>query len=111
FRRFLEALVNLRVMQQHFCGNAADVQASPPQERIFFHNDGFQPKLPRTDGGDITAGTAADNCHVVLCHSLSPFRAPRAFQGDGDGTAKSDRSEWVWPGWAASAFPAHPRAR
>src|SRR5215475_11236705 len=61
------------MVQQHFCRNAADMQASAPQKRILFHDDRFQSQLTGSNCRNISAWTASDNRHIVLCHAESPF--------------------------------------
>ena len=73
-RAVLEIVVDLGVVQQHLGGNATDVQAGAAEERVFLHHHGFQAQLAGANGGDVTPRTAPDNRHIVLCHSLSPFR-------------------------------------
>jgi hypothetical protein len=73
-RAIFEMIVDIRVVKQHFGGNAADVQASSAEEGIFLHDDGLKAQLAGADSGDIPARSTADNCHVVLCHAQSPFR-------------------------------------
>ncbi len=68
-RAILELIVNLGVMEQHFGGNAADVQASPAEIRILFHHHRLQSKFASTDRRHIPARTTPDNRHIVLCHS------------------------------------------
>ena len=74
FRAVFEVIVDVGVVQQHLGGNAADVQAGAAEKRIFLDDDGLQAQLAGADGGDIPARSAADNCHVVLCHAQSPFQ-------------------------------------
>ena len=61
FRGVLEGVVNFRVMQQHFGGDAADVQAGAADVGIFLNDRGFQSVLPGANRGYIAARSAADN--------------------------------------------------
>src|SRR5262249_84046 len=72
FRGFLAVIVNLRVVQQHLGRNAADVQTGAPKKGILLDDDGLQAEFTRAYRSDVSAWAAADNCHVILCHSLSP---------------------------------------
>ncbi len=76
-RAVFEMVVNVGVMEQHFGGDAADVQAGAAEEGIFLDDYGLEAQFAGTDGGHIPARSAADNCHVVLCHAQSPFRRAR----------------------------------
>src|SRR5882757_7696649 len=76
-RAVFEMVVNIGVMEQHFGGNAADVQAGAAEKGVFLHHDGLEAQLAGTDGGYVSARSAADNRHVVLCHAQSPFRRAR----------------------------------
>src|SRR5882757_6510660 len=76
-RAVFEMVVNVGVVQQHFGGDAANVQAGAAEKGIFLHHDGLETQLAGTNGGYIPARSAADNRHVVLCHAQSPFRRAR----------------------------------
>ncbi len=68
-RAILELIVNLGVMQQHFRGNAADVQAGASEKGVLFHHHRLQSKFASTDRSHVPARTTPDNRHIVLCHS------------------------------------------
>src|SRR6185437_1567538 len=59
FRRALEVVVNLRVVQQDFRGNAADVQTRSAQERIFLDAHGLQAPLPGANRRHVAARPAS----------------------------------------------------
>jgi len=63
-------LVVVRRMQQRLGRNAADVQAGAAQGAALFNAGDLQAQLSSADGGDITAGTAADDDHIkrILAH-------------------------------------------
>src|SRR6266403_1262132 len=98
----LEVVVNLGVIQKNLGGNAADMETRSAQERILFHDDGFQSQFARTDGGDVPPRTAPDNRHIVLYHSCSPFRRGQkqtdAFQGCGILGPDATRPRICWAG-------------
>ena len=57
--------------QQGFARDAADVQTSAAKLLFFFDKRGFQSKLTRTDRGDVTAGSRADDNDVKFLHVLT----------------------------------------
>src|SRR5580698_8077515 len=58
-------LVQFRSVQQGLRGNAADVEASAAEGRVFLDNAGFQAELRGADGALIAAGASADDNDVV----------------------------------------------
>ncbi len=69
FRAILEMIVNLRVVQQHFGGNASDMQAGSAEKGILLHDHRLQPQFAGPDRRHISARTTPDNRYIVLCHS------------------------------------------
>ena len=69
----LEIVVNVRVVQENFGGNAADVQASAAEKGIFFDDGGFQAPLRGADGGDVAARSAADDHEIVFSQTSPPL--------------------------------------
>jgi hypothetical protein len=57
------------MMQQHFGGNTADMQASPAEIGILLNDNCFQAQFARPDRRHVPARTASDNRYIVLCHS------------------------------------------
>src|SRR5262249_10246579 len=72
-------LVKMRGLQQCLRGDAADVEAGPPERAALLHARGLQAKLRRADGADIAAGSAADDDHIELsiCHGFIPSNGMR----------------------------------
>ena len=68
----LEVVVDFGVMQEHFRGNAADVQAGAADVGIFFDDGGLQPILPGANRGDVPARSAADNHQIILGQTGPP---------------------------------------
>ena len=62
-------IINIRVVQQHLGGNAADVQAGAAQVWIFLHHDGLQSQLTGANGRHVSARPAPDDRYVVLSHT------------------------------------------
>jgi hypothetical protein len=52
--------------EQGFGGDAAAEQAGAAEAAVFFDDRGLESELPGADGGDVAAGSAADDDHVVL---------------------------------------------
>ena len=52
--------------EQRLAGNAADAQAGAAEARFAFDAGGVQAQLCGADGGDVSAGSAADDDQVVL---------------------------------------------
>ena len=69
FSAIFDVVVDIRVMQQHFGGNAADVQAGAAQERVLLDDNRLQAKFARANRSNVTARTAPDDRHIVLSHS------------------------------------------
>ena len=61
----LEIVVDLGVVQQHFGGNAAHMQASAAEKRILFDHQSLQSVLPGADGG-LVSPWAASNDHQIV---------------------------------------------
>src|SRR5260370_16593703 len=75
-RAILELIVNLGVMEQHFCGNAADVQAGAAEKGGLFHHHRLQSKFASTHRRPDPAPTTPHNPPTALSpsHAPSPSR-------------------------------------
>ena len=70
----LEVIVNIRVVQKYFGGDAAYVQARAAEKRIFFNDGGLQSPLRSANRGDVSAGSAADNHDIIFSQTSPPLR-------------------------------------
>ena len=68
----LEVIVNVGVVQEHFRRDAADVQASAAEKRIFFDDGNFQAPLCGANPGGIWAIEA----FAMAASMPLPFRIP-----------------------------------
>jgi hypothetical protein len=59
-----ECLQELGVFQQSLRGNAASVEARPPQIGLF-HYDRTKPELGRANGGNVAGRPATQHCQVI----------------------------------------------
>ena len=73
----LEMIVNIRVVQENFGGDAAYVQASAAEKRIFFDDRDFQSPLRGANRGDVSARSAADDHDIVFSQTSPPPAALR----------------------------------
>src|ERR1700759_3638103 len=71
----LQQMVDFAGPQQCLGRNAAPVQADAAKV-LALHYRGFHPKLSGPDGGDVAAGTAAENNQVECLLSHVIFLAP-----------------------------------
>jgi hypothetical protein len=65
-------IVNVGVVQENFGGDTAYVQAGAAEERIFFDYGDFQAPLRGANGGDVSAGSAADYYNIVFSQTSPP---------------------------------------
>jgi hypothetical protein len=65
-------IVNVRVVQEHLGGNAADVQAGAAQKRIFFDDRYLQSPLSGANRSHISTGTTPNHDKIVFSQSSSP---------------------------------------
>src|SRR5271163_960354 len=72
-----EVVVDVRVVQKNFGGDAADVQAGAAEEWVFFDDGNFQAPLRGADGGDVSARSAADDHDIVFSQTSPPPKAVR----------------------------------
>ena len=72
-----EVIVNVGVVQENFGGDAAYVQASAAEERIFFDDGDFQAPLRGANAGDVSAGSAADYYDIVFSQTSPPPKIVR----------------------------------
>ena len=56
----------MRRLQQRLGGNAPHIQAGSAEGAAHFDTGGFEAQLSGFDGGDVAAGTAADDDYVIL---------------------------------------------
>ena len=77
FIGIFEVIVDVRVMQKNFGGNAADVQAGATEEGVLLHYDCLQAQFAGADRRYVTAWTATDNRYIVFRHARSPFLTVR----------------------------------
>src|SRR5882762_2935636 len=69
FRAILKMIVNLRVVQEYFGGDAPDMQAGSAQKGILLNDDRLQPQFARPDRRHVSARAATDNRNIVFCHA------------------------------------------
>ena len=69
----LDFFVEGGAFQQGFGRDAADVQAGTAEGRSGFDAGGFVTKLGGADGGNVSAGTCADDYYIVLRHVKNPL--------------------------------------
>ena len=77
----LEMIVDIGVVQENFGGDAAHMQASAAEERVFFDDGDFQAPLRGADGGDVSARSAADDHDIVFSQTSPPQKLCRARNG------------------------------